>query len=405
MLNEIGSPATMAERPDIKDKWPASVVPELPEELEREIMALVDWLRSSIQRVSSATGPGSTSKNLPWFGNGIQGFLRKLWYGDHPDNPSYSKEEVQPLVVRKLTLKEYKELEIALDHCIGETLLCEAATPTLDQIMQQFAQKLKQLVLTHVVKNGAVRPPASTPEPEPKGDDVRPIGPEDPTEPDKPPPPDLEPKTPGEQQAKDEVLSQKDMWQMLARKIIEELPSLKDSLKGRPNNFSDFRDAINAAMRDGQYKPAPLLAMCFRKPELYQTVYQVLMSNWHRLDDNEDEEPDWSNVPEEMLGTMDDEEKAVLRHIEGLDERQRSDLAIQEIKNAAQQIVDMVGDDPDAMYDKLKALIIQGDEGVKRLPPSIRVLLKSQYYSGKEVSQNEKLAFADTVKSGLEEDE
>ena len=403
MLNEIGSPATMAERPDIKDKRPASVMPELPKDLEREIMALVDWLRSSIQRASSATGPGSASKNLPWFGNGIQGFLRKLWYGDHPDNPSYSKEGVQPLVVRKLTLKEYKELEIVLDHHIGETLLCEAATPTLDQIMQQFAQKLKQLVLTHVVKNGAVRPPTPTPAPTPKGDDVRPVGTKDPTEPDKPPPPNLEPKTPEEQQAKDEVLSQKDMWQMLARKIIEELPSLKQLLKERPTNFSDFRDAVNTAIHDGKYKPAPLLAMCFRKPELYQTVYQVLMSNWHRLDDNEDEEPDWSNIPKEMLDSLDDEEKAVLRHIEGLDDKQRSALAIQEIKDAAQQIIDLVGDNPETMYDKLKALMIKDDKDVKRLPPTIRVLLKSHYYSGQE-SEEAKKAFADYVHEGLSQE-
>jgi len=400
MLNEIGSPTAMADRPDIKR--PADVVPELPKDLEGEILKLINWLRSSLQRVTSATGPGSGVKNLPWLGHGVKGFLRKMWYGNHPDNPSH-REEVQPLTTRKLTLQEYKELEAILNSCVDETLLCEAAAPGLNQIINQFGRALKQLVLKHVVKNGAVRPPSPQPKTDPvpdtPGDDVRPVDPDRPEEPEGPKPP-LEPKDENEKKVSDEILSQKDAWKYLVRKLLDELPELKEQLGEMPNNFSDFRDDINTAMR-GEYTPSPLVAMCWRKQELQQALYKVLLDNWHHLDNNEDDPVDWGELPKEMVDSMDDEEMAVLRHVQGLSKEQSRSLIKNEMGDAGQEIIDLVGNDPKTMWDKLMVLVIKGAEGIKKLPATIRVLMKSLHYGGAELSDGEKEELAQAALEGV----
>jgi hypothetical protein len=283
MLSEIGVPSAMSGRP------PAAIVPQLPKDLEQEIYKLVNWLHTAIAHATSTTGPGQNARNLPWLSGGVRGFFRNLWYGKHPENPNYKsgltdESQYVPLKVRKLTLKEYKELEAILDHCLRESLICEFATPSVTEILQQFWGRLKQLVMKHVVKNGTVKP---SPPPDPKddegsGDDVRPVEPEEKEETSL-----LEPKDANEEQARDDLMkgaaTNEDQWRKLVRKIIEELPEVKKALKDEmPENFSDFRDAIEEAM-DDTYKPSPILAMCFRKPELQQKVYELLQANWERL--------------------------------------------------------------------------------------------------------------------------
>jgi len=59
-------------------------------------------------------GTGNTTanvqklKSLPWFQHGVKGFLNKLWWGDHPENPMWNKFQKESVSYHKrLTLHEY----------------------------------------------------------------------------------------------------------------------------------------------------------------------------------------------------------------------------------------------------------------------------------------------------------
>jgi len=53
-------------------------------------------------------------KNLPWFANGIKGFLRKLWHGNSKSNPDWSMSEC-------VTLEEYSFIRSELEEILMET--------------------------------------------------------------------------------------------------------------------------------------------------------------------------------------------------------------------------------------------------------------------------------------------
>lgn len=53
-------------------------------------------------------------KNLPWFANGIKGFLRKLWHGNSKSNPDWSVSEC-------VTLEEYTFIRNELEEILMET--------------------------------------------------------------------------------------------------------------------------------------------------------------------------------------------------------------------------------------------------------------------------------------------
>jgi thiaminase len=53
-------------------------------------------------------------KSLPWFSNGIKGFVRKLWYGDSNKNPDWSGVNESVLIIEYASAKE--ELESILNE-------------------------------------------------------------------------------------------------------------------------------------------------------------------------------------------------------------------------------------------------------------------------------------------------
>lgn len=79
-----------------------------------------------------ASGPAAPSptpdtrpgfKSLPWFQHGVRGFVNKLWYGDHPQNPNWSnvrREHVQ------LALSEYMEVRETIENLSKEYLFEDA---------------------------------------------------------------------------------------------------------------------------------------------------------------------------------------------------------------------------------------------------------------------------------------
>lgn len=54
------------------------------------------------------------NKNLPWFSNGIRGFVRKLWYGDSSKNPDWSGVNESVLIIEYVSVKD--ELESILNE-------------------------------------------------------------------------------------------------------------------------------------------------------------------------------------------------------------------------------------------------------------------------------------------------
>lgn len=73
------------------------------------------------------------ASGLPWFQHGMRGFLRKLWYGDHPDNPNWKGVRTE-----SFSLNEYKntrdELRELVVEAIGDSeadALVAALMPTI----------------------------------------------------------------------------------------------------------------------------------------------------------------------------------------------------------------------------------------------------------------------------------
>jgi len=160
-------------KPTTPPATPAEPVPDtklaassMSPELEQEVDAAIDGLGQQLGQVMSATGPGNSAmKNLPWFGGGARGFLRKLWYGNSPENPDWSNwaqkqgDQTGAAEVYKkkgLTLKEYtaidEQLEVRLQEMISEAT---GINPKVDQILQQFKQNIKAIILKHMTGGAA----------------------------------------------------------------------------------------------------------------------------------------------------------------------------------------------------------------------------------------------------------
>lgn len=69
---------------------------------------------SSVNPSSVNPSPANQMKNLPWFANGIKGFLRKLWHGNSKTNPDWSMTE-------SVTLEEYSFIKNELEDILLET--------------------------------------------------------------------------------------------------------------------------------------------------------------------------------------------------------------------------------------------------------------------------------------------
>lgn len=173
---------------------PQSLFDSMKKEIDKEIDALKsqleglvkthhDQVSSHLQKViepAGATGSGARIQaptSLPWFQHGVRGFLHKLWYGDHPDNPSWyghqqqqeEEPESQPQECISLSYFSYlrEEMKIATNTIFleiadtfnnqGSAFEMSPTTPVtgqtdvalssqLDKMMEEFHKKVVAIV-------------------------------------------------------------------------------------------------------------------------------------------------------------------------------------------------------------------------------------------------------------------
>ena len=160
---------------------------------------LIDDLEKQLVSIQPATQPSSDvpppnptplnkrQGSLPWFKHGVRGFLRKLWYGDHPTNPDW--QQMDSVMPKKLTLQEYIQVETnvgsAIDQLISESNFAHIAKGYFDDFkkrlsdairhyMLQFHQAAYQFINQKI--RGETVPPEGTP-PKPSPPQSRPEAP------------------------------------------------------------------------------------------------------------------------------------------------------------------------------------------------------------------------------------
>lgn len=344
-------------------QYPADITKDLPRDLEAEIDKLVAWLKDSVNQAASVTGPSSQARSLPWFKHGTRGFFRKLWYGEHPDNPSYA-DCTQPMIVGAIQLNEYKKLEEILDSQITRSVLCESSNPALDQIFNQFSQKLKNIILQYVIRNGVIRP--ASPKDNTISGNLEKFKKEKISQDRNPAFPELNAKTNREKKAKEEIEGDaetaEEVWKNLNYEIVHhELPTLKIIMgPDKPNNFSEFQDILESAINNKIYQASPVMSMCMEKRDLLYHVYQLLNENWAAL---ASEEKDWIE---------------------------------EEIKRNAREIINLTHtENEDLLFDTLAAMILTQPEKVKSLSPKLVLIVKSM--QNRKPTDQEKREFANIV--------
>lgn len=130
-----------------------------------------------LQKVVGPTIQAPTS--LPWFKYGIRGFLSKLWYGDHPDNPSWQNNQQECLSLDYFAYLG-EELKIATNtifletgEIAGQQLPSEevpidiALAGQLDRMLKEFHGKILLIVAGYMRKAMALKPASQSPSGEP----------------------------------------------------------------------------------------------------------------------------------------------------------------------------------------------------------------------------------------------
>ena len=121
-------PRTDAPKPAIAPEPQTTMEPEakIDPAMEKELDAAIAELGDHLKSMVSATPPGRNAmKSLPWFGGGARGFLRKLWYGNSPENPDWSnwnKPQGEGRARKGVTVREYAMLDEQLDIRINALL-------------------------------------------------------------------------------------------------------------------------------------------------------------------------------------------------------------------------------------------------------------------------------------------
>jgi hypothetical protein len=86
-----------------------------------------------------------------------------------------------------------------------------------------------------------------------------------------------------------------------------------------------------------------------------------------------------------------------------MDTDEKIKLVQEEIKKYAKEIVDLAGRDQRTMLDTLAALILTKDSRALKLPPNVRLIVKSMKNRG--IGDDLRKVFADMVEEGLKEEE
>lgn len=103
-----------------------------------------DAERANTPQPAVANKPMNTMRNiqgktLPWFQHGMRGFLRKLWHGDHPENPSWNAMQGES-VRRMVSVKEYAEIKSGIREIFNEE----------NSLFDDLSAQIMKLVTTHM---------------------------------------------------------------------------------------------------------------------------------------------------------------------------------------------------------------------------------------------------------------
>lgn len=101
-------------------------------------------------------------KTLPWLQHGVKGFLNKMWYGDHPDNPMWKNYKEH--VGKRLSLDEYNYIKNNLESIINE------GVGDFTSAANEMLHSLLNTITFHVNKAyemGGGNPPVNNPQSQP----------------------------------------------------------------------------------------------------------------------------------------------------------------------------------------------------------------------------------------------
>lgn len=127
--------------------------------------------------MQTAPGQPSRPQSLPWLKHGLRGFLRKIWHGNHPDNPSwqgYTGEHVLTLEENNFLMNQLNE---AADIIISEVVPADVIGASLsgqigdiEKITIDFRNNLKTIIRTALTQadiKGRRGSATTTPSPSP----------------------------------------------------------------------------------------------------------------------------------------------------------------------------------------------------------------------------------------------
>ena len=126
--------------------------------LNRQSQGLVDQLEKALLALEPKTATGQLATqvagatpaqkaiqgSLPWFKHGMRGFLRKLWYGDHPTNPDWKHVAgVYESINKRITLREYIEIQEGIEQAVDEFFTEATSVQSLPDAIQSYFIKFK----------------------------------------------------------------------------------------------------------------------------------------------------------------------------------------------------------------------------------------------------------------------
>lgn len=137
---------------------------ELDKLFQQMVATLQNDLNDIIQQMQDAVSekltPSKTKfqqKKLPWFKHGVGGFLKKLWYGNSPENPSWGKKEHLSLEEYSIITKVAEEassliaddFELILNEEIDSNQLFDIKKTVFNTI-SPFIGKMANVIVKHL---------------------------------------------------------------------------------------------------------------------------------------------------------------------------------------------------------------------------------------------------------------
>ncbi|RDJ35630.1 MAG: hypothetical protein DWQ19_12495 [Crenarchaeota archaeon] len=133
----------------------AGAIDKFLNQLKGEVGKAGDRINQTVQQQAATAAPGNVPsyKSLPWFQHGVKGFLRKLWYGDHPENPTWQNVKREHSDLRILTLHEYNEIQSEVRSFLENSAFGYQVVDSMTKAAaQQLMRDITQAIATHVQK-------------------------------------------------------------------------------------------------------------------------------------------------------------------------------------------------------------------------------------------------------------